>query len=167
MEKDDLAAIRTTPLPPKHQTGSTGRPLTDLSDDEMKTLQRHTRSLWQIARQLRQRRFKNGSLDLDMTEIKIYVDPDGYADRIEKQENDESHQLIEEFMLSANEQGARQMKRNRFPCLYRVHDEPDEENSRNSDKPWLFWTVLRQLNPKPRNVCPPKTTQRTSAGIHP
>ncbi|CAI8266460.1 MAG: Ribonuclease R [Opitutia bacterium UBA7350] len=127
MEKDDLKAIRKTPLPPKHQTGSTGRPLSELDDPEMETLQRHTRSLWQIARQLRQRRFKNGSLDLDMTEIKIYVDPQGYADRIEKQVNDESHQLIEEFMLSANEQVARQMKRNQFPCLYRVHDEPEEE----------------------------------------
>ncbi|NCG08257.1 MAG: RNB domain-containing ribonuclease, partial [Verrucomicrobia bacterium] len=127
MENDDLEAVRKTPLPPKHQTGSTGRPLSDLSSGEMKTLQGHIRSLWSIARQLRQRRFQNGSLDLDMTEVKIYVDPEGFADRIEKQHNDESHQLIEEFMLSANEQVARQMKRNRFPCLYRVHDEPEEE----------------------------------------
>ena len=127
MQNDDLEAVRKTPLPPKHQTGSTGRPLSDLNGGEMKTLQRHIRALWDIARQLRQRRFQNGSLDLDMTEVKIYVDPQGYADRIEKQHNDESHQLIEEFMLSANEQVARQMKRNRFPCLYRVHDEPEEE----------------------------------------
>ncbi len=127
MQNDDLEAVRKTPLPPKHQTGSTGRPLSDLSHSEMETLQRHIRALWEIAHQLRKRRFQNGSLDLDMNEIKIYVDPEGYADRIEKQENDESHQLIEEFMLSANEQVARKMKRNRFPCLYRVHDEPDEE----------------------------------------
>jgi ribonuclease R len=127
MQNDDLEAVSKTPLPPKHQTGSTGRPLSDLSGDEMKTLQNHIRNLWEIARQLRQARFSNGSLDLDMTEIKIYVDPEGYADRIEKQENDESHQLIEEFMLAANEQVARQMKRHRFPCVYRVHDEPDEE----------------------------------------
>ena len=127
MQNDDLEAVRETPLPPKHQTGSTGRPLSDLSRSEMETLQRHIRALWEIAHQLRKRRFQNGSLDLDMNEIKIYVDPEGYADRIEKQENDESHQLIEEFMLSANEQVARKMKRNRFPCLYRVHDEPDEE----------------------------------------
>lgn len=127
MENDDLDAVRATPLPPKHQTGSTGRPLSDLNGGEMKTLQRHIRSLWKIAHQLRKARFRNGSLDLDMTEIKIYVDPQGYADRIEKQENDASHQLIEEFMLTANEQVARHMKRNRFHCIYRVHDEPDEE----------------------------------------
>ncbi len=164
MENDDLKAVRETPLPPKHQTGSTGRPLSDLSDGEMKTLQRHIRSLWLIAGQLRQRRFKNGSLDLDMTEVKIYVDPDGYADRIEKQENDESHQLIEEFMLSANEQVARQMKRNRFPCLYRVHDEPDEEKLQelrqtmvsfglscgNLTKPREMSALLHQLKEHPQ-----------------
>jgi ribonuclease R len=127
MKNDDLEAVRQTPLPPKHQTGSTGRSLEELSKDEMDALQMHIRTLWDIARQLRQLRFSNGSLDLEMSEVKIYVDPEGYADRIEKQENDESHQLIEEFMLCANEQVARNMKRNRFPCLYRVHDEPDDE----------------------------------------
>jgi ribonuclease R len=164
MKNDDLEAVRETPLPPKHQTGSTGRPLSDLSDGEMKTLQGHIRSLWLIAGQLRQRRFKNGSLDLDMTEVKIYVDPDGYANRIEKQENDESHQLIEEFMLSANEQVARQMKRNRFPCLYRVHDEPDEEKLQelrqtmvsfglscgNLTKPREMSALLQQLKEHPQ-----------------
>ncbi len=127
MQNDDLEAVRKTPLPPKHQTGSTGRSLDSLSIKEMETLQINTRKLWSIAEQLRKRRFSNGSLDLEMNEIKIYVDPKGFADRIEKQENDESHQLIEEFMLAANEQVARRMKGNRFPCLYRVHDEPDEE----------------------------------------
>tara|TARA_A100001015_G_C14983407_1_gene710478 strand:- start:794 stop:1915 length:1122 start_codon:yes stop_codon:yes gene_type:complete len=62
-----------------------------------------------------------------MTSVKIYVDEEGYADRIEKEFNDESHQLIEEFMLSANEQVARTMKKQDFPCIYRVHDEPEEE----------------------------------------
>lgn len=127
MKNDDLEAVRQTPLPPKHQTGSTGRSLKELSSEEMNALQINIRTLWDIAHKLRQLRFSNGSLDLEMSEIKIYVDPEGYADRIEKQENDESHQLIEEFMLCANEQVARNMKRNRFPCLYRVHDEPDEE----------------------------------------
>ncbi|MCM2275791.1 MAG: RNB domain-containing ribonuclease, partial [Candidatus Didemnitutus sp.] len=67
-----------------------------------------------------------GSLDLDMPETKIFVDPEGYADRIEKIENDESHQLIEEFMLLANEAVARLTRLHRLPSLYRVHDEPDE-----------------------------------------
>ncbi|WP_269525460.1 ribonuclease R family protein [Coraliomargarita parva] len=127
MQKDDFDEIRKTPLPPKHQTGSTGRSLDEVNQKEMKLLQVHIRKLWHIASQLRKKRFRKGSLDLDMTEVKIYVDEQGYADRLEIQENDESHQLIEEFMLGANEQVARTMQRNHFPCIYRVHDEPEDE----------------------------------------
>ena len=61
-----------------------------------------------------------------MNELKIYVDKEGYADRLEKQENDISHQLIEEFMLVANEQVARLCKRERIAAVYRVHDKPEE-----------------------------------------
>jgi ribonuclease R len=127
MTEKDLDTIRATPLPPKHQTGSTGKPLSELSDREMETLQAHIGQLWNVASQLRKKRFRKGSLDLEMTEVKIYVDEDGFADRIEKQSHDESHQLIEEFMLAANEQVARVMKRENFPSLYRVHDEPEED----------------------------------------
>ena len=127
MTKDDFGAIRKTPLPPKHQTGSTGRSLEEVSDEEMKELQKHIRKSWKIADRLRKRRFHNGSLDLDMDSVKIYVDEEGYADRIEKEINDESHQLIEEFMLCANEQIACVMKRSNTPSIYRVHDEPEDE----------------------------------------
>ena len=115
MTEKDLEKVRQMPLPPKHQTGSTGRPLEDLSEGEMKALQAHIGGLWHIASQLRAKRFRKGSLDLEMTEVKIYVDEDGYSDRTEKQSHDKSHQLIEEFMLAANEQIARVMKRQNFP----------------------------------------------------
>jgi ribonuclease R len=69
----------------------------------------------------------HGSLDLDMPETKIFVDEKGYADRLEKIEHDESHQLIEEFMLAANEAVARLTRTHKLPSLYRVHDEPDVE----------------------------------------
>jgi ribonuclease R len=69
----------------------------------------------------------HGSLDLDMPETKIFVDPQGYADRLERIEQDESHQLIEEFMLAANEAVARLTRTQRLPSLYRVHDQPDAE----------------------------------------
>ena len=127
MTQDDFTAIRQTPLPPKHQTGSTGRSLDKVSDKEMQSLQKYIKKLWQTASKMRTRRLRRGSLDLDMTEVKIYVDKEGYAERIEKQYNDESHQLIEEFMLCANEQVARIMKKQNFPCIYRVHDEPEEQ----------------------------------------
>lgn len=164
MQQDDLAEIRKTPLPPKHQTGSTGRSLDDVTDEEMATLKKYIGKLWHIAKQLRDRRFGKGSLDLDMTSVKIYVDEEGYADRIEKEFNDESHQLIEEFMLSANEQVARTMKKQNFPCIYRVHDEPEEEKLKelretmqsfgvqcgNLQKPREMTSLLKKLKEHPQ-----------------
>jgi ribonuclease R len=125
--EDDLHKVRAMPLPPKHQTGSTGRALNTLSERELGDLQRWVRQLWSIARGLRSARFAHGSLDLDMPETKIFVDQHGYADRLELIENDESHQLIEEFMLAANEAVARLTRTRRLPSLYRVHDSPDED----------------------------------------
>jgi len=125
--EDSLEKIRALPVPPKHQTGSTGRALRELDDQELTSLQGWIRSLWRIASALRASRMAHGSLDLDMPETKIFVDPLGYADRLEKIEQDESHQLIEEFMLAANEAVARLTRANRLPSLYRVHDEPDPE----------------------------------------
>jgi ribonuclease R len=125
--ENDLERIRTLPLPPKHQTGSTGRALRDLSDAELVDLQQWIRTLWRLASKLRKDRMANGSLDLDMPETKVFVDEQGYADRLEKIEHDESHQLIEEFMLAANEAVAYVTRANKLPSLYRVHDEPDPE----------------------------------------
>ncbi|MDB6093738.1 MAG: VacB and RNase family 3-5 exoribonuclease [Verrucomicrobia bacterium] len=127
MFEDNLDRIRALPLPPKHQTGSTGRALRDLSGTELTDLQTWIRALWRIASRLRRDRMAGGSLDLDMPETKIYVDEKGYADRLEKIEHDESHQLIEEFMLAANEAVARLTRTQSLPSLYRVHDDPDVE----------------------------------------
>jgi ribonuclease R len=124
---DDLARIRALPLPPKHQTGSTGRALRDLSDAELHDLQTWIRALWSIASRLRRERMAHGSLDLDMPETKVFVDAKGYADRLERIEHDESHQLIEEFMLAANEAVARLTRTHKLPSLYRVHDDPDPD----------------------------------------
>ena len=164
MTQDNFTAIRETPLPPKHQTGSTGRSLDEVSDKEMQTLQRYIKKLWQTASKMRTRRLRKGSLDLNMTEVKIYVDKQGYAERIEKQYNDESHQLIEEFMLCANEQVARVMKKKNFPCIYRVHDEPEEQKLKelretmitfgvqcgNLKKPLEMANLLKKLKDHPQ-----------------
>jgi ribonuclease R len=125
--ENSLEKIRAMPVPPKHQTGSTGRALRELSDRELSDLQVWIRALWRIASMLRKDRMAHGSLDLDMPETKIFVDPQGYADRLERIEQDESHQLIEEFMLAANEAVARLTRTQKLPSLYRVHDQPDSE----------------------------------------
>jgi ribonuclease R len=127
LKLNDLNQVRRLPLPPAHQTGATGRSLRDLSQDELRQLQQMVRNFWTVASKLRADRMRNGSLDLDMAETKIFVDAEGYADRIETIENDESHQLIEEFMLLANEHVASLTRKSQMPSLYRVHDDPDEE----------------------------------------
>ena len=127
LKEDSLDKIRRLPAPPAHQTGATGRALSELRRDELADLQRWIRQLWNLAAPLRRDRMRQGSLDLDMPEVKIYVDAQGYADRLARIEQDESHQLIEEFMLAANEAVARVTRGHRLPSLYRVHDDPDEE----------------------------------------
>ncbi len=79
----------------------------------------------QLAQKIRRHRFKNGSLDLDFPETKIRLDEQGKVLRIEKNENDVSHQLIEEYMLLANEAVATRLMNLRTPAVYRVHEEPD------------------------------------------
>ncbi len=80
----------------------------------------------ELAQRIRRARFKAGSLELDFPEMKIRLDGRGRVARIEKVENDASHQLIEEFMLLANEAVAARLMHERRPAVYRVHEEPDE-----------------------------------------
>ncbi|MGK0186829.1 MAG: ribonuclease R [Verrucomicrobiales bacterium] len=80
----------------------------------------------ELAQKIRKLRFKAGSLELDFPETKIRLDSEGKVDRIERLENDESHQLIEEFMLLANEAVAGQLMKQKRPSIYRIHEAPDE-----------------------------------------
>ena len=124
---DNNAAIRAIPSPPAHQTGSPGKPLSEMSDADINLVRDMVRTLWRLADRMRKERFAVGSLDLDMTEVKMFVDKDGWADRTEIVVHDESHQLVEEFMLLANETVAEQLTKARIPHISRVHDEPDPE----------------------------------------
>ncbi|HXT39415.1 MAG TPA: ribonuclease R [Candidatus Angelobacter sp.] len=80
----------------------------------------------ELAQKIRRRRFKDGSLALDFPETKIRLDDRGRVLCIEKIENDVSHQLIEEYMLLANEAVAARLMSQRQKAIYRVHEEPDE-----------------------------------------
>jgi len=82
---------------------------------------------WRLASLLRRKRFEHGSLDLDFPEVKVRLDQTGKPVRLERIDNDESHQLIEECMLAANEAVARELKMRAMPTIYRVHENPDPE----------------------------------------
>ena len=82
---------------------------------------------WELAALLRRKRFDHGSLDLDFPEVKVRLDETGKPVRLERIDNDESHQLVEEFMLAANEAVASELKKRAIPTIYRVHEDPDPD----------------------------------------
>jgi ribonuclease R len=90
-------------------------------------LSQRLHTAWGLASLLRRLRFEHGSLDLDFPEVKVHVDRSGRPIRLERVENDESHQLIEEFMLAANEAVARELRHRSIATIYRVHEDPDPE----------------------------------------
>ncbi|HEY2081692.1 MAG TPA: ribonuclease R [Verrucomicrobiae bacterium] len=83
-----------------------------------------------LAQKIRRLRFKAGSLDLDFPEMKIRLDERGRISAVERVENDISHQLIEEYMLLANEAVAGKLMAEGVPAIYRVHEPPDERRLR-------------------------------------
>lgn len=76
---------------------------------------------------LRSRRKKRGSLDFDFPESKIKLDPEGHVVSVSAYERSEATDLIEDFMLAANETVAEDSFWQELPFLYRIHEEPDGE----------------------------------------
>ncbi len=97
------------------------------SDD----IERMLHDAHRLAQKLRLVRFRAGALDLDMPEHKVMLDAKGRVSEVRRVENDVSHQLIEEFMLLANEAVAREIKRRRAGAIHRVHEKPDFEKLDN------------------------------------
>ncbi|EDY17811.1 ribonuclease R [Chthoniobacter flavus Ellin428] len=90
-------------------------------------LRERVKLAWELASLLRKNRFAAGSLDLDFPEVKVWLDDQGRAVRLEKMDNDISHQLVEEFMLAANEVVAKALKDRKIPTVYRIHEDPDPD----------------------------------------
>jgi ribonuclease R len=99
-----------------------GKPAPEGSDP---TLSAMVKEGWKLASALRQRRFAHGALDLEMPEIKIRLDDQGRAVVADPVIHTESHQLVEECMLAANEAVAKILKDRMKPSIYRIHEDPD------------------------------------------
>ena len=81
-----------------------------------------------LAKILRSKRMKEGSLEFFTPEVEFQLDESGKPTNILKKEITESNMLIEEFMLLANKTIAERIfSRGNIPFIYRVHDYPDEE----------------------------------------
>jgi ribonuclease R len=78
----------------------------------------------EVARRLRERR---ESLELGAPEPSFEFDADGHVTAVRYEEQSESHQLIEQLMILANEQVAGYLADARLPTLYRVHERPEPQ----------------------------------------
>lgn len=83
-----------------------------------------------LARILRQRRRDRGALELVMPEIKVDLDRRGHVIGAHIVPNTESHQIIEEFMLAANESVAETLRDRGWPFLRRIHKPPSARKIR-------------------------------------
>lgn len=88
-----------------------------------------------LAERLRERRFKQGSIDFASEEVRFRLDEDGTPLEVYVKERKAANMLIEDFMLLANREVAafisrKEKARNKnIPFVYRVHDEPDPDKA--------------------------------------
>lgn len=85
------------------------------------------REMRDLAAILRQQRRKRGSIDFDFPECKILLDKKGHPVDIMPYERNVATDIIEDFMLAANETIAQHFYWMELPFVYRVHDVPDGE----------------------------------------
>ena len=78
-----------------------------------------------LSKALRTRRRRRGSLEMSMPEPVLEYDEKGHVSGAHFAEQDESHQVIEDFMLAANEAVASHFERLKVPFLRRIHPAPD------------------------------------------
>jgi len=77
-----------------------------------------------LSQTLRKKRFKNGSVDFHVPEPEIQIE-DGKVKQIGVVKHNAAHQLIEEFMLAANQAVALTLHEKGIPCIHRIHEPPD------------------------------------------
>ncbi|MBJ6762497.1 ribonuclease R [Myxococcaceae bacterium JPH2] len=87
----------------------------------------HFEQLMALARALMGMRKERGAIDFDLPEHKVVLGSDGLPERMDKRERKDSHRLIEECMLAANEAVAAFFQDEGLPTVYRFHGEPDPD----------------------------------------
>lgn len=104
-----------------------------LNDEDPEVTERYSylvdtfKLMKELALRLRARRMNRGAVDFDFVESKVIVDENGKPVDIVKRERSIAEQIIEEFMLAANETVAEHFYWMKVPFLYRIHENPDPE----------------------------------------
>ena len=97
-----------------------------------------------LAKQLRERRFRNGAINFERYEVKFEIDEQGKPLRVYFKESKEANKLIEEFMLLANRTvaefvGCPPKGKTKKTFVYRIHELPDPDKMQN------FATFIRRF----------------------
>ncbi len=100
-----------------------------------------------LAHQLMKRRKTEGYIEFNIPEVQIYLDDLGGVDHIEKRMQDDSHKLIEAFMVAANEVVAKHYRTKKLPFVYRIHETPDGEKMENFLRLVRKFGVTANVNP--------------------
>lgn len=106
----------------------------------------------ELAKILKTRRMEKGYLNLDIPESKIELDIDGKVTNISKYETTFAHEIIEQFMLSANETIAEKFFWLEAPFIYRVHEEPDWEKVQELNK--FLWNFGMKIKANKEAIYP-------------
>ena len=85
---------------------------------------RLVRDMHTLAMMLRKRRMNRGAIELTLPDVKLELDDDGRVAGAYSEENTESHQIIEEFMLAANEAVAQALFDRELHFIRRIHEAP-------------------------------------------
>ena len=100
-------------------------------DNELRKRFRHLLSSLELmaflSQKLRQRRMERGAIDFDLPEPEIILNLQGETEEIVRAERNLAHQIIEEFMIAANEAVANFIEVNGLPSIYRIHEPPGRE----------------------------------------
>jgi ribonuclease R len=100
-------------------------------DDELRTrfvrLVPSLETMSRLCRKLQQSRVERGALDFDLPEPEVILNLQGETEEIVRAERNLAHQMIEEFMIAANEAVAGFLEKRGAPSVYRIHEPPNQE----------------------------------------
>ena len=135
-----------------------------------------------LAKRLKARRMARGALELDLAEPEFDLDDTGMPVAARARTRGDAHELIEEFMLIANETVASHAQHTELPFPYRVHEAPDSEKLSSLETflaqlgrpqklgskptPLKLQTVLRAFENRPESVVVARTLLRSMSRAH-
>ncbi len=108
-----------------------------------------------LSKKLIKLREKRGAIDFDIPEVKISLNDLGDVLNVDKRERNDSHKLIESFMIAANEVIAEHFSKAKMPFVYRIHEKPDSEkilNFFNFVKTFGLKVFTKPDNVKPKDL---------------